>query len=288
LSGDLGAPVDRERLHLLLSDLLQQLEGQADPFLDEVLQRHGVRGLRVVGPLLGNGYRSGFWGLAGRVETPRRKGDRFEWSTMATMHPDSRVVRGTAPTRLAADRALCLTLRELGWAPVEVPPEPLEHLVELPPGFVEVAPEFVEMADSAENALHYSAEDVEQAGVRIAAAERAYNEWQTRIASLNRRLSYGADAFLRLDGVRVEWRGEEGVVTCTIPRHLLLAVGQEAVASRFARWVEFVRTRAALGAEPAWVEGCELEITHRPRTIEFAGNGQPRTVTFILGEDDRL
>jgi hypothetical protein len=282
LSGDLGAPVDRERLHLLLSDLLQQLEGQADPFLDEVLQRHGVRGLRVVGPLLGNGYRSGFWGLAGRVETPRRKGDRFEWSTMATMHPDSRVVRGTAPTRLAADRALCLTLRELGWAPVEVPPEPLEHLVELPPGFepvdvqaiVEVNP-----IDPAEDGVHYSTEDTERAGELLAAAQRGYNEWQTRIANLNRRLSHGADAFLRIDGVRIEWRGDEGVVTCTIPRHLLLAVGQEAVASRFARWVEFVRTRAALGAEPAWVEGCELE---------FAGNGQPRTVTFILGEDDRL
>jgi hypothetical protein len=264
LSGDLGAPVDRERLHLLLSDLLQQLEGQADPFLDEVLQRHGVRGLRLVGPLTAAGKRFSMAGeeLGRLVNSGGPGSDLWLWDLLMAAYPEptrySGRARGRATSRPAADRALCLALRELGWAPVEVPPEPLEHLVELPPGFVEVAPE------AAEDGLHYS---VEETGERLAAAQRGYNEWQTRIANLNRRLSHGADAFLRIDGVRIEWRGDEGVVTCTIPRHLLLAVGQEAVASRFALWVEMVRgerTPDAVGDEPPWVEACEIEIRYTP------------------------
>jgi hypothetical protein len=363
LSGDLGAPIDLEYHHLVVSDLLQQLEGQADPFLDEVLQRHGVRGLRLVGPLSPAGKRFSLAGeeLGRIVEAGGVGSGSWLWDLLMPAYPEptlySRRARGPATSRNEADRAMCFALRALGWAPVEVPPETLEHIVELPPGFVEEGPPAERQActacdgrgeyddyggpwdcprcggsgevpvdEPAEDALHYSAEDVERTGERIAAAQRAYNEWQTRIANLNRRLSYGARASRPPQGVLIEWRGDEGEVSLTLPPHLLLAVGREAVSSRFALWVEFVRGErddVELGEEPAWVEGCELEITHRREQVpsgrrgidftplnraisqlrpsaqrpvarerqgdlEFEASGQPRTVTFSLGEDDRL
>jgi hypothetical protein len=137
MAHDLGAPVDRERLHLLVSDLLQQMEGQADPFLDEVLQRYGVRGLRVVGPLRlatsgREGQRYSLSGIVGGVAIagtdPRGTVPAGQWLWSVTgvatagSTPEPWPV-GYEPTRLAADRALCLALRELGWAPVEVPTE---------------------------------------------------------------------------------------------------------------------------------------------------------------------
>jgi hypothetical protein len=119
--------IDRDHAHQVVSDLLRELEGQADPFLDEVLQRHGVRGLRVVGPLTDGNMRCSLQGPVGGLGGQGSRG-RWVWEVRPLAHPGGVAPPGGgpvgyAPTRLAADRALCLALRELGLCPVEVPTE---------------------------------------------------------------------------------------------------------------------------------------------------------------------
>jgi hypothetical protein len=110
----------------VLRDLLEALGPAADAVLTEVLAGRDVRSLRVVGPPNQRGFRVTLAGSAGGVTPSGDPQMPFRWVVDHELpgHPHpNRPLMGTAPTRLAADRALCLALRELGWAPVEVPTE---------------------------------------------------------------------------------------------------------------------------------------------------------------------
>lgn len=127
--GGAAERVDPASAAAWLRDLLEQLGDEADAVLSEVLADRDVRGLRVVGPLqdqLGASKRSGLCGEVGRI-TRLHSSAPQPWHWEATGACEARLYsqrpRGNAPTRLAADRALCLALRELGWSPVEVPEE---------------------------------------------------------------------------------------------------------------------------------------------------------------------
>jgi len=109
-----------------LRDLLTQCGEGADAVLTEVLADRDVRALRVVGPLTEDSVRYSFVEPVGYVAPLRTVGDGgWFWYLTDAAHdtpPDQRT-EGIAPTRAAADRALCLALRALGWSPVEVPTE---------------------------------------------------------------------------------------------------------------------------------------------------------------------
>lgn len=129
-----------------IRDLLEQLGEGADAVLTEVLAGRDVRSLRVVGPLVMDGdaqagRRHALAGVAGGIalagQDPRSQAappGSWLWSVTsvgaAGTTPEPWPV-DYAPTRLAADRALCLALRELGWNPVEVP---TEEEAAVPPG----------------------------------------------------------------------------------------------------------------------------------------------------------
>ena len=100
-------------------DVLRQAEAPDDV----------VAALKLVGPLRGSGHRYGLSGTVGRVgqhTRPRPEGWWWEVHEDAYDQPtmyDQRAHGEGLPTRLAADRALCLALQALGWSPVEVPTE---------------------------------------------------------------------------------------------------------------------------------------------------------------------
>lgn len=111
----------------VLHDLLEALGEDADAVLTEVLADRDVRRLRVVGPLSHVNILPTRYALIGAVGTVYAgPSGRFTWELDWNAYTGERPAnpaRGEAPTLLAADRALCLALRELGWAPVEVPSE---------------------------------------------------------------------------------------------------------------------------------------------------------------------
>jgi hypothetical protein len=125
MSGGASENLDTAKAAEWLRDLLEQLGPEADAVLTAVLAERDVRGLRVVGPLSEYGRRSSLRGRAGHVDSRPAwhwEVDGMAWPTdQRPLHSER--PRGTAPTRLAADRALCLALQALGWAPVEVPTE---------------------------------------------------------------------------------------------------------------------------------------------------------------------
>lgn len=111
----------------VLSDLLQSLGEDADAVLTEVLADRDVRSLRVVGPLVmdpagGMGARSSLHGILAHV-SHRPRENRWRWWFSLQVGVEGGPREGFGATRSAVDRALCLALRGLGWAPVEVPSE---------------------------------------------------------------------------------------------------------------------------------------------------------------------
>lgn len=275
----------------VLSDLLEALGEDADAVLTEVLADRDVRSLRVVGPLVGDVHRirRGLLANVGWV-APNEDGapdeHRFLWKT--TGHAYGEVDRnprmlagGSAPTRLAADRALCLALRELGWSPVEVPTEQEAAVPQSTEVSVGIPVRVEEQADGSMVATRRNeplqvdwaqGEPVERPLFSEVLTPRPLEgpppvDSEAALERFNQRLSYGARVRRVEDGVVVEWVEQGTEVQCTVPRRILQAVGQEAIASRFALWVEMVRgqrTMEALGPEPAWVEACDVTIRTAP------------------------
>lgn len=150
MTHDLARPLDPATAAAWLRDLLEQLREGADAVLTEVLADRDVRGLRVVGHRVPHQDAAGGTyyvrsSLEGPVGTLSRRGSQRDgavavWGFTVTWlgHGADTTTprRGEGPTLAAADRALCLALRELGWSPVEVP---TEEQAAAPPERVEVS-----------------------------------------------------------------------------------------------------------------------------------------------------